>query len=130
MDWEANCGYKLCGQYVSDGEEQVLFFDLSDPQITLFEQIPLSSDEDNVDEDIPEEPQYREERKILIPKVWGKGTHWNCIALKEMDYCGDWKIMQPTSVFRLSGNVSQKTMDQVRIEAENLLESFQALQAE
>lgn len=130
MDWEANCGYKLCGQYVSDGEEQVLFFDLSDPQITIFEQIPLSYDEETVDDDIPEEPQYKEERKILIPKVWGKGTHWNCIVLKEMDYQDDWKIMQPTSVFRLSGNVSQKTMDQVRIEAENLLESFQALQAE
>lgn len=26
MDWEADCGYKLCGQYVSDGENQVLFF--------------------------------------------------------------------------------------------------------
>lgn len=122
MDCNTKEMYRLCGS--------VVFFDLSDPQITLFEQIPLTTDEQAADEDVPEEPQYREERKILIPQVWGKETHWNCIALREVDYRDDWKIMQPTSVFRLSGNISQKTIDQVRIEVENLLKSFQALQAE
>lgn len=37
MDWKADCGYKLCGQYISDGNEQMLLFDLSDPEITEFE---------------------------------------------------------------------------------------------
>lgn len=39
MDWEANCGYKLCGQYISDGDDQMLIFDLMDPEITIYEQI-------------------------------------------------------------------------------------------
>lgn len=131
MDWEADCGYKLCGQYVSDGENQVLFFDLSDPEITLFEKVELQVPEDSEKgQDYPEEPEYREEKKVIFPSSWGRKAGEDCIVFMEMESCDNWKIMQPASIFRLSGNITQDTMKQVRTEAETLLNSFLTAKAE
>lgn len=33
MDWDRNNKYRLCGQYLSDEEDQFLLFDLSEPEI-------------------------------------------------------------------------------------------------
>ena len=44
MDWKADCGYRLQGQYVADEEGQVLFFDLSDPEITQY--VAVNEDEE------------------------------------------------------------------------------------
>ena len=71
MDWEANCGYKLCGQYISDGENQMLIFDLMDPEITIYEQIENEISETTV-KDLELARKEEEERENLNRILSGK----------------------------------------------------------
>ena len=151
MDWKADCGYKISGQYLSDGEEQVLIFDLSDPEVTRFEQVEVENsmsgdpgddaegivndhcmtadskaqvnqDGDSEDSDT----EFMERRILLFPEDWGrKSESAEHVFLFDQfdDYSENWKIMVPTVIYRHCGNVSAETMQQVCVEAEELLES-------
>ena len=150
MDWKADCGYKISGQYLSDGNEQVLIFDLSDPEITRFEQVEvrdtadLVSDEDcdcihmnddchhDVNDD-DSETEFIERRILLFPENWGRmcGSGENIYLFNQFrEYSENWKIMVPTVVYRHCGNVSAETMQQVCMEAEELLENCRTKIAE
>ena len=125
MDWQANCGYKLRGQYVCDGDDQVLFFDLSDPEITLFEKIPVEKeDEEPAGADDLSEPEYVIQKTEIIPDSWGNDAGVNYIEFKEKLYDGNWKIMQPTRVFRLCGDLTEMALENLTKEAEALYDEF------
>jgi len=70
MDWEANCGYKLCGQYICNGDEQMLLFDLMDPQITVYEKIEEEISDNSVSD--AEALKTEEERENLNRILSGK----------------------------------------------------------
>ena len=123
MDWEANCGYKLRGQYISDGEDQVLFFDLSDPEITIFEKIPLER-EAGEDIDNIEETEYIIQKKEVLPDSWGSDANTSYIEFKEKYYDGNWSIMQPTRIFRICGDLSETVFEKITREVEALYDEF------
>ena len=101
-----------------------MIFDLSDPEITRYELA------ENMDEDISEGTEKRKgkiKKEVLDPEGFGVAYevyYDRCIFLNEMQYEGDWSIMQPATVFRICGNVSSNTLQQVRLEAKQLLDSF------
>lgn len=144
MSWESDCGYKLCGQYLQDGEDQVLIFDLSDPLITKFEAIENDIDAyeetDNSDSDetsnvnncmenakeIADKP-IRLSRSVVVPDFdsTARQRHSNTwFCLNTVRYKDNWNIMIPASVYAISGNVSQETMRRVNIEASELLRNL------
>lgn len=124
MQWSMDCGYKLFGQCITNEGQSVLIFDLSDPEITRYELV------ENMDEDTSEGTEKRKgkiKKEVLDPEGYGvtyEMYYDRCIFLKEMQYEGDWNIMQPATVFRICGNVSPNTLQQVRLEAKQLLDSF------
>ena len=119
MDWSAERGYKLCGQFVSKGEEKVLFFDLSDPEITQYEKVKIENEEDAT-ENADAEEQYIVVSHPIDPESWGvESVHY--ISFKEKTYVGDWMIMKPAAVYKICGNVTPETMEKVKQEAEDLL---------
>ena len=131
MDWEANCGYKLFGQYIEDGDEQALFFDLSDPQITRYEQIVEDEgSEEHTPEDSSQEVLITERKVVVVPDSFGRdcgSRDRSLFVFKEKEYKGGWMIMQPTRVFRHCGNLSEETIHQLRVETEELLEQLQVV---
>ena len=107
MDWEADCGYKLCGQYMCDDEEQVLFFDLSDPEITQY--VPdekactdtCRKSDDGADENKSESCTYQ--KVLIIPSSWEnsfgrKVSERGDISFSLKKYKGNWDVMRPSSV--------------------------------
>ena len=133
MDWEADCGYKLCGQYMCDDEEQVLFFDLSDPEITQY--VPdekactdtCQKSDDGADENKSESCTYQ--KVLIIPSSWEnsfgrKVSERGDISFSLKKYKGNWDVMRPSSVYRICGNITEETLEAVRRDGEKLLMTF------
>lgn len=133
MDWEADCGYKLCGQYMCDDEEQVLFFDLSDPEITQY--VPdekactdtCRKSDDGADENKSESCTYQ--KVLIIPSSWEnsfgrKVSERGDISFSLKKYKGNWDVMRPSSVYRICGNITEETLEAVRRDGEKLLMTF------
>ena len=65
-------------------------------------------------------------RTILVaPDFWNETRTTDnlrtSIYFRTEQYEGDWQIMKPASVFRMSGNVSEETMRHVKEDANRLL---------
>ena len=133
MDWEADCGYKLCGQYMCDDEEQVLFFDLSDPEITQY--VPdekactdtCRKSDDGADENKSESCTYQ--KVLIIPSSWEnsfgrKVSERGDISFSLKKNKGNWDVMRPSSVYRICGNITEETLEAVRRDGEKLLMTF------
>ena len=160
MSWSADCGYKLYGQYLCSGDEQMLIFDLADPEVMKFVEIDdeedrfqdcknaitaanIETDKDasktansNIDkaanktagkaaDNIDGDKKIRLRTILVTPDFWdGTRTTDNlrtAIYFRTEQYEGDWQIMKPASVFRMSGNVSEETMRHVKEDANRLL---------
>lgn len=130
MKWQSDCGYKLYGQYINNGDEQALFFDLSDPEVTRFEQVEDVADVNaEIEGDHPQEVLITENKVWVAPESFGKTAEESAadyFAFKCQKYDDNWMIMKPTRVFRHCGNISGDTMAQLRKEAESLLMSLPA----
>ena len=133
MDWEADCGYKLCGQYMCDGEEQVLFFDLSDPEITQYvleekTDTDIYKKEDGADDGNKSE-SCTYQKVLIIPSSWEnsfgrKVSERGDISFSLKKYKGNWDVMRPSSVYRICGNITEETLEAVRRDGEKLLMTF------
>ena len=149
MSWDADCGYKLCGQYLSQGDDKLLVFDLSDPLITMFEKHFVDEDGEEVDpEDVVRNRnaasgrnafgnrnEVPKEKKIHImyksfgmePDFWketSSGGRFNIIVFDIEKYADNWEIMRPANVFMMSGNLSEETMQHVMQGAISLKEEL------
>ena len=142
MSWSANCGYKLDGQFIEDGTDKLIVFDLSMPETMQFEQvekvITAMDDDGNVIAD-PKTGEpissivMHEEKIIIVPDFWEpvskrnasiKGKRgYSCLQAREQS--GGWKIMSPAHIYRISGNISAETIDMVQGEAEALIKEFE-----
>ncbi|MCB5714533.1 recombinase family protein [Lactonifactor longoviformis] len=121
MDWSADCGYKVKGAFVSEGDEKVLFFSLIDPEITQYKKIPVETDEESENQ---EDSAYKIEKHVIEPESWNSGSDFNYIVFKEKHFSGNWQIMQPTAIFKVSGNMTSETLNKVHEETRELLDSL------
>ena len=136
MSWRADCGYKLFGQYLEQDGDRLLVFDLSDPVVSIFEekeeQTSESASEDAPDgrDDSSGDIKIRLMKREVLPDTWGyqvgQESSWNAVSLKAERYKGDWRIMSPAAFYRMGGNISETTMEQVRNGALELWEKLKA----
>ncbi len=134
MSWGADCGYKLFGQYLEQDGDRLLVFDLSDPVVSVFE--PEEDEEVTDDLEKDNEEADKKEKKIrfakreIIPDVLGRRvgreSAWNTVSFRAKQYSGEWMIMLPASFYRMSGNISETTMEQVRSGAIELWEKLKS----
>ena len=142
MSWSANCGYRLAGQFIEDGDDKLIVFDLVQPETTRFEQIEeviTAMDEmGNVLSDPRSgEPissvEVREEKILIVPDFWdmkykrsaAKNGKRGFSMLQAKEQSGGWKIMSPAHIYRMSGNISEDTISKVQDEAINLMAEFE-----
>lgn len=126
MDWKADCGYKLCGQYISDGDEQMLLFDLSDPETVEFEKDTIVDMVKSNDGKEIEKEKIIYHRNIVIPDSWKKcfGRSRSIIRFEFMPDKNTWEVMRPASVFRMCGNITDNIMQRVHSEIDTLTVEF------
>lgn len=134
MSWSADCGYKLFGQYLENDGERLIVFELSDPAVIEYEQNAEqqdtcdATDQNAAGETVAAKKKVKMTKKVILPGIFGdrvgKNGSWNVISLKAKKYDGDWMIMSPASFYRMSGNISETTMQQVRDGAMELWEKL------
>lgn len=126
MDWKADCGYKLCGQYISDGNEQMLLFDLSDPEITEFEKDTVVDMAKSNDGKVNEKEKVVYHKNMVIPDSWKTsfGRSSNIIRFEFIHDKDNWEVMRPASVFRMCGNITDNIMRRVHSEIDTLTAEF------
>lgn len=134
MSWSADCGYKLFGQYLENDGERLIVFELSDPAVIEYEQNAEQQDtcdatnQNAAGETVAAKKKVKMTKKVILPGIFGdrvgKNGSWNVISLKAKKYDGDWMIMSPASFYRMSGNISEATMQQVRDGAMELWEKL------
>ena len=137
--WENACRYRLCGQYMSEGDSQILLFDLSEPEtIRIVERgTVLPEEEKDPERDVAHETSEPETEDVIrvygiessFPKDWddtfGLRPGERSQALFErIRYQGDWEILRPAKVYMTAGDVDENVLITVKSEAHKMLEEM------
>ena len=149
--WDNENKYRLCGQYLSKGDDKVLLFDLSEPEITKLVQHDLDHSEemilgDSNQTNVPDEKNdhenssYHETKpmdkqvnvigfKICYPNDWRDGfgkrvtesTPW---YYERIHYQDDWDILRPASFYCAAGNINKTVIQQVEEETQKMIKEM------
>ena len=137
--WEAADKIRLCGQYLSDGETQMLLFDFSEPEITRLVQdeaamMGVKDIEEAGADDITEGsgPGDSEAAEVvrpekIYPEKWENSFGQNAAIERQIyyyeriRYYGDWEILRPARTYAIAGGVSEAILKEVEDETRRMI---------
>ena len=131
MNWNDECKYRFRGQYFQENDEQVLLFDLEEPEVIKKELIQDRLDE--VTSDAADSSEKIEEKipkaivKILFPEKWKKhfgNTVDEVTILQRIHYCGNWDVLRPAQVVDGLDFISEELLKKLNDEAQSLIEKM------
>lgn len=132
MDWNNECKYRFRGQYSKEDNEQILLFDLEEPEVIKHEIIQ----EDLPDTDTTEaekntvETSENKTKKIvrtLFPKQWQNhfgDSSEDVVLLHRVKYCGNWDVLRPAKIVEGLEPISENLLDKLNEEAQNMIEKM------
>lgn len=132
MDWKNECKYRFRGQYFQEDNEQILLFDLEEPEIFKRELQDILSAESTSDEvEIEtieiEEKQVNTVTKTLYPEKWKKhfGNRTDEITVfQRIHCCGNWDVLRPAQVIEGMDLISEEILKKINDEAQDLIEKM------
>lgn len=132
MDWKNECKYRFRGQYFQEDNEQILLFDLEEPEILKQELQDILSAESTSDavknETIETEAkQANTVTKTLYPEKWKKrfGNRTDEITVfQRIHYCGNWDVLRPAQVIEGMDFISEEILKKLNDEAQDLIEKM------
>lgn len=142
--WDPADRIKLCGQYLTDGDTQMLLFDLSEPEIIrLVRQDTITEDQlgsgedvehtdNNVNGDIGGNADSAGEMievvrpQKIYPEAWGDSFGKSAESrmswyYERIQYDGDWEILRPAKRFAIAGGVSEAVLKEVERETHKII---------
>lgn len=145
--WSTENKYRLCGQYVSDGDDQMILFDLTQPQIirliqtgeidmdeedqdpTCETEVDVAHDGDDDDTDKKRERIPVMGIEIVFSKDWEDrfgcdSKELSCSLFERIRYQGDWEILRPARVYKVAGGISEAVLKQVEEESHKILKEM------
>lgn len=132
MDWKNECKYRFRGQYFQEDNEQILLFDLEEPEIFKRELQDILSAE-STSETVENETTEIEERqantvtKTLYPEKWKKhfGNRTDEITVfQRIHCCGNWDVLRPAQVIEGMDLISEEILKKINDEAQDLIEKM------
>ena len=132
MDWKSECKYRFRGQYFQEENEQILLFDLEEPEIFKRELQDILSAE-STSETVENETTEIEERqantvtKTLYPEKWKKhfGNRTDEITVfQRIHCCGNWDVLRPAQVIEGMDLISEEVLKKINDEAQDLIEKM------
>ena len=132
MDWKNECKYRFRGQYFQEDNEQILLFDLEEPEIFKRELQDILSAE-STSETVENETTEIEERqantvtKTLYPEKWKKhfGNRTDEITVfQRIHCCGNWDVLRPAQVIEGMDLISDEILKKINDEAQDLIEKM------
>ena len=132
MDWKNECKYRFRGQYFKEDNEQILLFDLEEPEIfkrELQEILSAESTSDEVENETIEieEKQVNTVTKTLYPEKWKKhfGNRTDEITVfQRIHCCGNWDVLRPAQVIEGMDLISEEILKKINDEAQDLIEKM------
>ena len=132
MDWNDECKYRFRGQYSKEDNEQILLFDLEEPEVIKHEIVQ----EDLPDTDVPEveentidtsENRTKKIVRTLFPKQWR--NHFGCssedvVLLYRVKSCENWDVLRPARTVEGMGLISENLLEKLNNEAHSMIEKM------
>ena len=136
MSWEDEGKYRFRGQFISEGDQKLLLFELDEPVITKVEErvfttaaddVPdapdnESGEETKLDEEITEEIVVRETVRVY-PESWtsfGEPVSY----LVRQHYAGDWDVLRPATELEEMNILKADDLNNLMKEAETIMEGW------
>lgn len=122
MNWDSDCKYKLRGQFCGNSDEQLLIFELEEPEVFVQEYV----EEQHIDSSVeaPSE-NMKTVKKVLYPKAWihnfGETTN-RTVFLQRIAYKGNWEILRPAKTVEGMEIITREILDDLIDEAEKLID--------
>ena len=132
MNWNDECKYRFRGQYSKENNEQILLFDLEEPEVIKHEIIQEDLPDVNTSEGVKntenkEENKTKKIVRTLFPKQWK--NHFGCrteevVLLHRVKYCGNWDVLRPAKTVEGMEVISENLLKKLNNEAQNMIEKM------
>ena len=132
MDWNNECKYRFRGQYSKEDNEQILLFDLEEPEVIKHEIIQEDlpdTDTTEAEENTVETSENKTKKivRILFPKQWQNHFGYRSeevVLLHRVKYCGNWDVLRPAKIVEGLEPISENLLDKLNEEAQNMIEKM------
>lgn len=128
MNWNDECKYRFRGQYSKENNEQILLFDLEEPEVIKHEIIQEDLPDINISECVKDtENKTKKIVRTLFPKQWK--NHFGCrteevVLLHRVKYCGNWDVLRPAKTVEGMEVISENLLKKLDNEAQNMIEKM------
>ena len=137
MSWEGEGKYKFRGQFINQGDQKLLVFELDEPVITKkVEQIFVPEVPDDADcSDGINEAEKREEIVIketvrVYPESWRDSVGVSVAnaprvsVLVQQHYAGDWDVLRPAKELEEMNIFTAEKLEELKQEADTILKGW------
>lgn len=132
MDWNNECKYRFRGQYSKEDNEQILLFDLEEPEVIKHEIIQEDlpdTDTTETEENIVDISENKTKKivRTLFPKQWQNhfgDSPEEVVLLHRVKYCGNWDVLRPAKIVEGLEPISENLLDKLNEEAQNMIEKM------
>lgn len=132
MDWNNECKYRFRGQYSKEDNEQILLFDLEEPEVIKHEiiQEDLPDTDTTETEENTVDTSKNKTKKIvrtLFPKRWQNhfgDSSEDILLLHRVKYYGNWDVLRPAKIVEGLEPISENLLDKLNEEAQNMIEKM------
>ena len=132
MDWNDECKYRFRGQYSKEDHEQILLFDLEEPEVIKHEIIQEDLSDTNtteVEENTVDTSENKMKKivRILFPNQWQNhfgSRSEEVVLLHRVKYCGNWDVLRPAKTVEGMGLISENLLEKLNNEAHSMIEKM------
>lgn len=124
MEWIDEYKYRFRGQYHANDDEQILIFDLEEPEIIKTE---LLEEPENEEQEQSSENATKKKEKViktvLFLEDWCRsfGNYADAVMLQRVSYSGNWDVLRPAKTVDGMQIITAEVIQDLMYEAENLI---------
>lgn len=126
MNWNDACKYRFRAQYFQEADEQILLFNLEEPEVLKREVIRNDLPEEEI-ADTEVENVSKTIIRTLFPEQWRRhfGNKVEDVTiLQRVHYYGNWDILRPARVAKGMDIISEEVLQKLNDEAQYLIEKM------
>ena len=126
MEWDEDLRYRFRGQFVEDGDNKLMLFELDEPEMIKIEEIVLPPKENTEDA----EGKTVKKTIYIFPPEWA-GTFGQPITsiaqvgiLQQEHYAGNWDVLRPAAEIEEMNTFTVDGLNALLHEAEEIMEGW------
>lgn len=128
MNWVDKYRYRFRGQYHAQQDEQIMIFDLEEPEVIKIEEqeeIDENTVQDIDGKALVESKKAHQKKVYLYPEAW-ENTFGNAtdqiILLKRVKYDGNWDVLRPAKTVEGIQMITAEVISDMLSEAQHMIE--------